>query len=117
MLHRPRRFWPLYLGWIVLCAILFLALSGAEDPSRRTGRMLSNDAGRTALAFLRARDRERFRDYEVVQVAAARAGEGAREARWVVLVDKVPHTGLREAWVVELAADSGKLLRVRRPAR
>ncbi|HEX7155410.1 MAG TPA: hypothetical protein VF618_28350 [Thermoanaerobaculia bacterium] len=117
MLRRPRRFWPLYSGWILLCAILFLLLSGAEDPSRRRGRILSNDAGRIALAILRERDRPRFRNYEVVHVAAARAGEGAPEARWVVLVDRVPHTGLREAYVVELEAETGKLLRIRRPGR
>ena len=114
-----RRFLPLYLllymGWIVLCAILFVALRGAEDPSRRRGRILSLDAGRRALHILRARDAQRFAAYEVVHVAAARAGEGGREGRWVVLLDRVPHTGLRDAIVVELRAEDGALVTIRRP--
>ncbi|HVR39001.1 MAG TPA: hypothetical protein VMU84_07880, partial [Thermoanaerobaculia bacterium] len=74
-----RRTWPLVLGWIALCAVLFLALAGTEDPSRRHGRILSNDAGRLALAALRSRDPLRYRDYEVVHVAVARAGERGGE--------------------------------------
>ncbi|HET7437719.1 MAG TPA: hypothetical protein VFN10_23640 [Thermoanaerobaculia bacterium] len=105
-----RRVWPLALAWIALCAVLFFALRGAEDPSRRRGRILSNDAGALALRYL-------HRDgYEVVHVAYAKRGEGAPENRWVVLLDRTPHSALREAFVVELAADSGKLLRIRRPA-
>lgn len=109
------RFWPLYLSWIVFCAILFGVLRGAEDPSRLGGRMLSNDAGRIAVANLRARDAERFRHHHVVHIAWSRAGEGAPEERWVVLTDRVPHTGLREAVVVELSVADGQLLRIRRP--
>jgi hypothetical protein len=108
-------YWPLYLGWVAFCAILFLALRGAEDPSRRQDRILSADAGRIAVGILRDRDPQRFRDYHVVHVGWARAGEGAPERRWVVLADRVPHTSLREAIVVELGAN-GELLRIRRPA-
>ena len=114
---RPRRFWPLYILWIAICAILFFVLRGAEDPSRRADRILPADAGRRALSILRERDPQRFRSWEVVHVAYARAGEGAPEKRWVVLVDDVPHTALREALVVELRAEDGSLLRVRKPAR
>ncbi|HYO76666.1 MAG TPA: hypothetical protein VE010_09395 [Thermoanaerobaculia bacterium] len=112
MFRRPRRWWPLYTGWIALCAILFFALAGLEDPSRPKGRILSIEAGRRALAV--ARDRG-LHDFEVVHVARARRGEGAAEDRWVVLLDKVPHTRLREAVVVELDVETGELLRVRRP--
>lgn len=77
--------------------------------------MLSNEAGRLAVAELRARDAARFRDHHVVHIAWSRAGEGAAEERWVVLTDQVPHTGLREAVVVELAVADGQLLRIRRP--
>ena len=112
---RRLRFWPLYLSWVVFCALLFVILRDAEDPSRPTGRMLSTDAGRIALAELRARDAARFRDHHVVHIAWSRAGEGAPEERWVVLTDRVPHTALREAVVVELGVTDGRLLRIRRP--
>lgn len=112
---RPRHWWPLYFAWIALCAILFLALANAEDPSRPTGRILSNDAGQRALAIATERG---LRDYTVVHVARARAGEGeGGQDRWVVLLDRVPHTGLRDAVVVELGLSDGKLIRVRAPAR
>ena len=104
----------LYILWIALCAILFLALRGAEDPSRPQGRILSIEAGVRALAIARARGLE---DYEVVHVARAREGEGAAEHRWIVLLDKVPHTRLKEAIVVELRTSDGSLLGIRRPER
>lgn len=110
-----RRYVPLYLGWIAICAILFFALRNAEDPSRRRGRIQSQDAGRIAMETLRARDADRFRDYHVVHIAWARRGEGAPQQRWIVLADRLPHTSLREAIVVEVAAEDGKLLRIRRP--
>lgn len=117
MTDRSRRFLPLYVGWILLCAILFFALRGAEDPSRQPNRLLSNEAGRRALFELRAMNRGRYLDYEVVHVAAAKAGEGGDEPRWVVLLDRVPHTGLREARVVELDARDGRLLAIRTPVQ
>jgi len=112
-----RRWIALYAGWIALCAVLFLALAGREDPSRRQDRILSNDAGMRALALLRQSDRIRYRDFEVVHVAYAGAGEGGREGRWVVLCDAVPHTALRAGVVVELRAGDGRLLQVRPPER
>ncbi len=111
---RPRQWWPFYLGWIVLCAILFVAFAGAEDPSRPKGRILSIDAGNRALAVAAERG---LRGYEVVHVARGREGEGAAEDRWVVLLDRVPHTSLRHAVVIELAAEDGRLLRLRKPLR
>ena len=112
MLRRP--FPWIYLVWIGLCAILFVTLSGLEDPSRPKGRILSIEAGQRALAL--ARDRG-LKDFEVVHVARARAGEGAAEERWIILLDRVPHTRLREAVVVELRIDDGTLIGVRRPTR
>ena len=101
-----RRFWLLYPAWILLCAILFVALSGLEDPSRPKGRILSIEAGVRALDYARERG---LHGYEVVHVAR-------NEDRWVVLVDKVPHTRLREALVVEVKVEDGTLLRIRKPA-
>jgi hypothetical protein len=109
------RFAAIYILWIFVCAILFVALRGTQDPSRRSDRIVSNDAGLKALAILKARDSAKYSEYEAVHVAYARAGEGAPERRWVVLCDRVPHTALREAVVVELRADDGNLLRIRKP--
>jgi hypothetical protein len=102
----------LYPAWFLLCAILFFALGGLEDPSRPKGRILSIEAGQRARAI--ANDRG-MRGFEVVHVARARRGEGGAEDRWVVLLDKVPHTSLREAVVIEVRASDGTLLDVRRP--
>ena len=111
MLRRP---WLLYPAWFALCAILFVALDGLEDPSRPRGRMLSVEAARVAAAIAEQRG---LRGYEVVHVARARAGEGAAEDRWVILLDQVPHTSLQRAVVIELDIESGSFLRMRRPAR
>lgn len=102
----------LYPAWILVCAVLFFALGGLEDPSRPKGRILSIDAGRRAAAIAKQRG---FRGYDVVHVARARRNEGAAEERWIVLLDKVPHTRLRDAVVVELRAGDGTLLRIRKP--
>lgn len=110
--RRSQRFLALYVSWIVICAIAFFALRHAEDPSRRSGRISSNDAGLRAASLLRQRG---FRDYEAVHVAYASRGEGGRENRWIVLCDRVPHTGLRDAIVVELRASDGSLLTIRKP--
>jgi len=83
-----------------------------EDPSRPKGRILSIDAGQRALSIATARG---MNGYEVVHVARARAGEGAAEDRWIVLLDRVPHTRLREAIVLELRVEDGALLRIRKP--
>ena len=102
----------LYPAWLALCAILFLALGGAEDPSRPEGRILSIDAGQRAAAIAKARE---LSGYEVVHVARARRNEGGAEERWIVLLDQVPHTRLRRALVVELRASDGTLLNIRAP--
>ena len=114
MIRRPRRWLPFYAGWILVCAILFFALRDLEDPSRPTGRILSYEAGLQALALAPAHG---LSGYEVVHVARARKGEGGEEDRWIVLLDKVPHTALRDAVVMELRSADGTLLVLRRPAR
>ncbi len=87
--------------------MLFIGLRGAEDPSRRTGRILSNEAGEKAVAIL---NQHGFKDYEAVHVAYA-------DKKWVVLCDRVPHTALKEALVVELRAVDGSLLTIRKPVK
>lgn len=110
---RPRRFALVYVSWIAVCAALFVALSGAEDPSRRRDRILNNDAAARAQQILTSD--ARFRGYEVVHVAYANRGEGGSEARWVVLLDRVPHSALHEARVVELRARDGGVVVIREP--
>lgn len=106
------RYAALYAGWIALCAVLFLLLRGAEDPSRRHGRILSNDAGDRAVAILESRG---FHGYEAVHAAYANRGEAGSENRWVVLCDVRPHSALTRALVVELRAADGALIGIRRP--
>ena len=86
--------------------MLFLALRGADDPSRPRGRILSNDAGAIAVRLLP----HQYRGYETVHVALS-----DDHKRWVVLCDAVPHTALQRAVVVELDARNGKLLTIRKP--
>src|SRR5688572_23065091 len=105
---RARRWTGLYLAWMVICAIAFVALRRADDPSRKRDALLSNDAGRMALTHLRQHDRQTFREYEFVHVA--RSGD-----RWIVLCDRVPHSALSDAIVVKLRAADGALIRFRRP--
>ena len=107
-----RRFWVLYPLWIGICALLFFALQHRPDPSRPQGRVQSNDAAVRAVAILRDRG---FRGYDAVHVAFAGGGEGGAANRWVVLCDRVPHTALEKAVVVELDAKSGALLTIRKP--
>ena len=114
-MSRSGSYAALCLSWTVLCIALFFGLRNAEDPSRRQGRILSQDAGRIAMEILRSRNAGRFEEHHVVHIAWARAGEGAAEQRWIVLTDRLPHTSLREAVVVELAAEDGRLLRIRKP--
>lgn len=108
-----RRYWLLYPAWIVLCATLFFALRGAEDPSRRHGRILSNDAADIAVRVVR--QQPQFRGYEAVHVAYASRSETGTTNRWIVLCDAVPHTALARAVVVELDAADGRLLAMRKP--
>ena len=105
----------LYVPWITLCAVLFFALRGAEDPSRRHGRILSNDAAVRAVEVLRKTDPLKYQGYDVVHVAWAGKGEGGQRNRWVVLCDREPRTALRQAVVVELDGRDGTLLNIRRP--
>jgi hypothetical protein len=103
-----RHRWLLHPTWILFCAALAFALRDTEDPSRRRDRILRNDAAARAVAVLRQTDRARYRDYEPVHVAWERN-------RWIVLCDRVPHTALREAVVVELDGRDGRVLQVRKP--
>jgi len=86
--------------------VLFIALRGADDPSRPRGRVLINDAAAIAVKVLNQRG------YEAVHVALS-----DDHKRWIVLCDAVPHTALQRAIVVELDAANGKLLTLRAPTK
>ena len=105
----------LYPLWIAICAVLFVALRGSGDPSRQRDRILSDDAAARAVQILRSTDRVRFARYQAVHTAWASRGEGGGANRWVVLCDRVPHTALREAVVVELDGRDAHLLTIRPP--
>lgn len=107
-----RRFRLLYVCWLLLCAILFIALRGAEDPSRRRDRIDDDIAGQIATRVLRSTS-SRYAGYEVVNTALARTREVGRPMRWIVLLDRRPRTALREAVVVELDGTTGRLLQIR----
>ncbi|HUJ14898.1 MAG TPA: hypothetical protein VL284_14020 [Thermoanaerobaculia bacterium] len=107
-----RRFWVLYPLWIAICALLFVALEHRPDPSRPQGRVLSDNAAARAIVILQQRG---LRGYEAVHVAYAPRGEAGATNRWIVLCDRVPHTALRQAIVVELDAADGHLLTIRKP--
>jgi hypothetical protein len=111
---RSKVFPALYVVWIAICASGFVALRGAEDPSRRSGRILSDDAGAIAVSILQ---KSGIRGYEAVHVAYASRGEGGTDNRWIVLCDRVPHTAFRDALVVELRAGDGTLIRIRKPVK
>lgn len=115
MILQSRRFPLLYAGWILVCAILFAALSSVKDSSRPEGRILSIDAAAVALRGARATDPRRFAAYAVVHVARARRNEGGERERWVVLLDRAPRTRLQDAVVVEVAAQDGRVLGMRTP--
>ena len=104
----------LYPLWIGICTLLFFALQHRPDPSRPQGRVLSNEAANRAVAILRDSG---LPGYEAVHVAYAGRGEGGSANRWIVLCDRVPHTALQHAVVVELDAKTGALLTVRKPVR
>jgi hypothetical protein len=112
--RRSQSFTAVYIGWIVICVALFFGLRHGSDPSRPAGRILSTDAGDRAVSLLRERG---IRGYEAVHVAYARDGEGGKEKRWIVLCDRVPHTALRDALVVELRAKDGSLITMRKPVK
>lgn len=91
-------------------------MAGVEDPSRRRDRVPQRVAAERALKTLHQLDWERYRSYEIVHIAWARAGEIHPEPRWLVLCDTVPRSGLRHAVVVEVGGRDGRFLAVR-PAR
>jgi hypothetical protein len=108
-----RHFWVLYVLWIVLCAGLFLILQPTEEQAARSNRLPSKTAGEIAQQIVRKSDPERWGGHDVVNVAYSREGEAGPEARWIVLLDRQPRSGLAEAVVVELEPATGALIRIR----
>ena len=112
---RSRFYISLYPAWVLVCAVLFLMVRDAPDPSRPSGRMTPEKARLTALSHLRAFDAARFGEYHVIDAAVYRDLE-LDERVWVVICDSTPRSALRRAVVVDLDANDGVVIRTRRPA-
>lgn len=108
-----RRFWIAYPVLILVCALLFVVLRDAPDPSRRIDRVDKDDAAVIALAELRRSGGARYEAYEVVHVALAKRGEVTNEPLWLVLCDRRERSALREAVVVQLRAADGEVVGIR----
>jgi hypothetical protein len=110
----PAWYWLTYPVWIGFCAILFLMLRGAPDPSRPLDAFWTETAIEVSLEALRSEPSGRFDDYEIIHVARARRGELTMEGpRLLVLADRRMRSGLREAVVLELEGTDGSLLSYR----
>lgn len=105
-------FWTTYVAWIVLCAALFAGLRNQGDPL--DSRMRSDVVARRAIEALMRYDR-RYARYTPVHTSFARSRMDGSPDRWIVLCDKPGRSAMREAVVVEMAADGLSLLRIRRP--
>jgi hypothetical protein len=108
-----RHFWVLYVLWILFCGALFLILQPTEEEAARSTRLPSRSAGEIAQQIVRKSNPERWGGHDVVNVAYSREGEAGPEARWIVLLDRQPRSGLEEAVVVELEPVTGALIRIR----
>lgn len=118
-MHRDfieKRYWLVYAVWIAISAAILGATIYLPDTSR-AGRVDSEEAGRQALAALQKIDPQRYAGYSVAAVAGSGRGELGPEPRWVVLCDRSERSGLSHAVVVELDADTLRLIRVRMPAQ
>jgi hypothetical protein len=103
-----------YPVWIGFCAILFLLLRGAPDPSRPADAFWTEKAAEISLEALRRDPSGRFDEYEILHVARVRRGELTMEGpRLLVLADHRRRSGLREAVLLELEGTDGRLLSYR----
>ena len=111
---RRRLIWLLYPLWLLVCAVLFVAMRDWPDPSRRNDRISNEEAAIRTEAILRTLDSGKYSGFEVVNVSFARRGEIAVEPRWLVLCDEDRRSALDAAIVVELRASDGAFVRARR---
>src|SRR5512140_1671773 len=119
-MHRDsieKRYWLVYVIWIVISAVVVGATIYLPDASRPDGRVDSEEAGRHAIAALQNLDPQKYDGYSVAAVAGSGRGELGPRARWVVLCDRSDRRDLSHAVVVELEADSYRLIRVRKPTQ
>lgn len=112
-----KRYWLVYVVWIAISTAVIGATIYLPDTSRDEGRVESEEAGRRALAALQKLDPQRYAGYSVAAIAGSGRGELGPEARWVVLCDRSDRSGLSHAVVVELEADTGRLIRIRKPTQ
>lgn len=109
-----KAWWASYVVWTALCASTFVALGGAEDPSRPRGRIAPEQAEIVALEHLAALDAGAYAQFVTVDAAIYRDPVTDRRL-WLVLCDDAIPTRLTRAVVVEIDAGSGEVIRTRRP--
>lgn len=109
-----KAWWAACAVWAVLCAFAFVALGDAEDPSRPRGRISPYQAEIAALEHLRSLDASAYDRFETVDAAIYRDPATHRRV-WLVLCDAEVPTRLARAVVVEIDAESGQVIRTRRP--
>jgi hypothetical protein len=103
-----------FTAWTALCAAAFVALGHAEDASRPEGRISPYQAEIVALDYLEALDAAAYAHFETVDSAIYRDRQRHRTA-WLVLCDDVQPSQLKRAVVVEVDAESGRVVTMRRP--
>jgi hypothetical protein len=101
-------------AWTALCGAAFVALGHAEDASRPEGRISPYLAEIVALDALEAVDSNAYARFETVDSAIYRDRETGRRV-WLVLCDDAEPSHLARAVVVEVDAETGKFVRLRRP--
>lgn len=106
--------WAICAAWTALCATAFVALGGAEDPSRPRGRISPYQAEIAAREHLLSVDASAYARFETVDAAIYRDPATGRRV-WLVLCDDEVPTRLARAVVVEIDAESGSVIRIRRP--
>lgn len=104
----------MFVVWTALCASAFVALGHAEDTSRPEGRMSPYRAEIVALDYLEALDPTAYARFETVDSAIYRDRRSNRRV-WLVLCDDAQPSQLARAVVVEVDAESGRVVRMRRP--
>lgn len=97
--------------WLAGCTTAFVFLRGASDPAAPRGRIDEGRAGSEAITALSA---SRGGAWSVVNAAPVSDRDPVRH-RWIVLCDRPGRTGMRQALVVDIDAETGRVEGIRRP--
>ncbi|MFA6955813.1 MAG: hypothetical protein WC538_08070 [Thermoanaerobaculia bacterium] len=103
-----------FAAWTALCCAAFVAFGHAEDAARPEGRISPYLAEIVALDHLEALDATAHARFETVDSAIYRDRDSGRRV-WLVLCDDAQPSHLQRAVVVEVDAETGRVVRLRRP--